>query len=160
MRVLMILLMNVVLVGCVTNAQECDPTKGDMSIIAKFNCNYSGTWDQRVAEKEKVLQHEKILNKEFKAAYEALEQERKTARATLESKRRTQAVLQKSLSNLVNQLKIKAAGKAQMEKQVADLEKRIRESQQRPAQSEMQKQMELQQLQNQLHELQDSLMAS
>ncbi|CDH32226.1 hypothetical protein [Xenorhabdus bovienii] len=158
MRILMMLVISMALTGCVTNAQECDPTTGDMSIITKFNCNYSGTWDQRVVDKEKVLQHEQTLNKEFKAVYDAIEREKKAGQANLESRKRSQVALQKSLNRLFNQLKTKAAGKVKIEKQIVELEKRMREAQQKPSQSEMQKQLELQQLQNQLNELQDSLM--
>ncbi|MBI6549587.1 hypothetical protein H8A87_12885 [Xenorhabdus sp. VLS] len=159
MRGLVMLAASMALTGCVTNAKDCDPTLGDMSIIAKFNCNYSGNWDQRVVEKEKELQHEQALNKEFNAVYGAIEREKKAGKVSLESKKRSQAALQKSLNGLLSQLKTKAAGKAKMEKQIAELEKRLRDAQNQPSQSEMQKQLELQQLQNQLSELQDSLLS-
>lgn len=38
--------------GCVTNPADCDPTAGDVSIITKFNCNYSGTYDNRIEQKK------------------------------------------------------------------------------------------------------------
>ncbi|OTA20365.1 hypothetical protein Xbed_01591 [Xenorhabdus beddingii] len=158
MRGLIMLAAGMVLTGCVTNAKECDPTLGDMSLIAKFNCNYSGTWDQRVVEKEKELQHEQALNKEFKAVYAAIEREKKAGKANLESKRRSQTALHKSLNHLLNQLKTKSVGKANMEKQIAELEDRLRNVSNQPSQSEMQKQLELQQLQSQLNKLQNSLL--
>ncbi|XTD82066.1 hypothetical protein AB8849_00595 [Proteus vulgaris] len=53
--------------GCVTNPADCDPTAGDVSIITKFNCNYSGTYDNRIEQKKAILGNEQALNTEFKA---------------------------------------------------------------------------------------------
>ncbi|WMV71544.1 hypothetical protein [Xenorhabdus griffiniae] len=158
MRGLVMLAAGVALAGCVTKTKDCDPTLGDMSIIAKFNCNYSGTWDQRVVEKEQELQHEQALNKEFKAIYEAIEREKKSGKESLESKKRSHTALQKSINSLLGQLKTKSAGKVKMEKQIAELEQRLHNLQNQPSPSEMQKQLELQQLQSQLNELQNSLL--
>jgi hypothetical protein len=44
MRYIFLALSALILAGCATNARDCDPTTGDVSIITKFNCNYSGTW--------------------------------------------------------------------------------------------------------------------
>ncbi|MBU4682350.1 hypothetical protein KC222_10020 [Cedecea davisae] len=157
MRYLLLLIGAVLLSGCATDARQCDPTTGDVNIITKFNCNYSGTWDKRVEEKEHTLQHEQAMNKEFNAVYAAIEQEKAKSNASVASKRQTQQNLDRSLNALVAQLKTKTAGKAVAQKQLAALEKSMKEAQSKPAESVMQKQLELQELQGQLNELQSTL---
>lgn len=157
MRYLLLAVGTLLLSGCATDARDCDPTTGDVSIITKFNCNYSGTWDKRVDAKQNTLAHEKVLNAEFKAVNEAIEKEKAQSNASVASKRQSQQALQTSLNKLVAQLKTKTAGRADAQKQVADLEKSIKEAQNRRSDSEMQKQMELQKLQGQLADLQATL---
>lgn len=154
---ILMMLSALLLVGCATNARDCDPTAGDVSIITKFNCNYSGTWDKRVEQKQQTLQHEQQLNKEFNAVYAAIEQEKQQSNASVASKRKSQQALQRSMNNLIAQLKQKNAGRADVQKQIAALEKKMKEAQNRPSASEMEKQMELQKLQGQLSELQQTL---
>ena len=36
---ILMMLSALLLAGCATNARDCDPTAGDVSIITKFNCN-------------------------------------------------------------------------------------------------------------------------
>ena len=143
--------------GCATDVKQCDPTTGDVNIITKFNCNYSGTWDKRVEQKQKTLQHEQALNKEFNEVYAAIAQEQAQSDASVASKRQTQQALDRSLNNLVAKLKTKTAGKAAAQKQLAELEQSMKASQNQPSQSVMQKQMELQKLQGQLNTLQQTL---
>ncbi|MEI7173287.1 hypothetical protein [Pectobacterium carotovorum] len=157
MRILLPVFTTLLLAGCVTNPQSCDPTTGDVNIVTKFNCNYSGTWDQRVTEKQQTLQHEQELNKEFNAVYAAIEQEKAQSNASVATKRKSQQELQRSMNNLVAQLKKKNAGRTAAQKEIAELEKSMKEAQNRPSESEMQKQMELQKLQGQLTELQKML---
>lgn len=156
---ILMMLSALLLAGCATNARDCDPTAGDVSIITKFNCNYSGTWDKRVEQKQQTLQHEQQLNTEFNAVYAAIEQEKKQSNASVASKRKSQQALQRSMNNLIAQLKQKNAGRADVQKQIAALEKKMKEAQNRPSASEMEKQMELQKLQGQLSELQQTLAA-
>ena len=157
MRYLLLAVGALLLSGCATNARDCDPTTGDVSIITKFNCNYSGTWDKRVDAKQSTLALEQVLNAEFIAVNYAIEKEIAQSNASVASKRQSQQALQRSLNNLVAQLKSKTAGRADAQKQVADLEKSIKAAQNRPSDSEMQKQMELQKLQGQLTDLQAML---
>lgn len=154
---ILMMLSALLLAGCATNARDCDPTAGDVSIITKFNCNYSGTWDKRVEQKQQTLQHEQQLNKEFNAVYAAIEQEKQQSNASVASKRKSQQALQRSMNNLIAQLKQKNAGRADVQKQIAALENKMKEAQNRPSASEMEKQMELQKLQGQLSELQQTL---
>ena len=157
MRYVLLVVASVLLAGCATNARDCDPTTGDVSIVTKFNCNYSGTWDKRVEEKKNTLQHEQALNKEFKAVYDAIEQEKAQSNASVASKRKSQQALERSLNNLVAQLKSKTQGKAAAQTELAKLEKSMKEAQNQPSTSVMQKQMELQKLQDQVTQLQQTL---
>ncbi|MFZ4833133.1 hypothetical protein [Rouxiella sp. Mn2063] len=156
LRYLPLLASIVVLSGCATNAADCDPTTGDVSIITKFNCNYSGTYDKRVESKQQTLSNEQALNTEFKAVYAAIEQEKNQVHGDVASKQATYNALNKSMSNLLAQLKKKSAGQAKYQKQIAELETSLKQ-QNTPSKSVMEKQMELEDLRSQVASLQQAL---
>lgn len=102
--------MTLLLSGCVTNPADCDPTTGDVSIITKFNCNYSGTYDNRIEQKQAILANEKALNTEFRAVLAAIEKEKQQTNASLKSKQASQQALNQSMNNLLNQIRQKTKG--------------------------------------------------
>lgn len=157
MRILIVALAVALISGCSTNARDCDPTTGDVSIITKFNCNYSGTWDQRVEDKQHTLQHEQALNKEFKAVYDAISSQQQQVSGQVASKRQSQQALDRSLDRLIAQLKAKSKGKTAAQNQLAELQQTRESLRNSPSASVMQKQLELQKLQNQVKELQETL---
>src|SRR5471030_301631 len=156
-KILPILLAAVVLSGCATHAADCDPTTGDVSIVAKFNCNYSGTYDKRVESKQQTLVHEQELNTEFKAVYAAIEQEKTQVDGDLKQRQATNDALNKSMNNLLAQLKKKAAGQARYKKQISELETTLQQAQNQPSKSVMDKKMELEELRSQVASLQQDL---
>ena len=146
-----------ILSGCVTNIDDCDPTTGDVSIITKFNCKYSGTYDKRVEMKQAVLANEQQLNSQFKAIYDAIEQEKRQSNATVAQKRASQKKLNQSVQNLLGELKQKTAGQSDIQKQISDIENKMKSSANNPDASVMQKQLELESLRNQVLDLQSDL---
>src|SRR5471032_2454959 len=89
-----------ILSGCASSMSDCDPTVGDASIVNKFNCRYSGTYDQRVVAKQQTLSHEQALNSEFKAVYAAIEQEKNRSNGELNSRQASYDQLNHSMDNL------------------------------------------------------------
>ncbi|MCM2368389.1 MULTISPECIES: hypothetical protein [Proteus] len=149
--------MTLLLSGCVTNPADCDPTTGDVSIITKFNCNYSGTYDNRIEQKQAILANEKALNTEFRAVLAAIEKEKQQTNASLKSKQASQQALNQSMNNLLNQIRQKTKGQNDIQKQINEIDRQMKATQNNPSKSVMQKQLELDNLQNQVLSLQSDL---
>lgn len=149
--------MTLLLSGCVTNPADCDPTTGDVSIITKFNCNYSGTYDNRIEQKQAILANEKALNTEFRAVLAAIEKEKQQTNASLKSKQASQQALNQSINNLLNQIRQKTKGQNDIQKQINEIDRQMKATQNNPSKSVMQKQLELDNLQNQVLSLQSDL---
>ena len=148
---------SLLLSGCVTNPADCDPTTGDVSIITKFNCNYSGTYDNRIEQKQAILANEKALNTEFKAVFAAIEKEKQQTNASLKSKQASQQELNQSMNNLLNKILQKTKGQNHIQKQINEIDKQMKAAQNNPSKSVMEKQLELENLQNQVINLQSDL---
>lgn len=149
--------MTLLLSGCVTNPADCDPTTGDVSIITKFNCNYSGTYDNRIEQKQAILANEKALNTEFRAVLAAIEKEKQQSNASLKSQQASQQALNQSMNNLLNQIRQKTKGQNDIQKQINEIDRQMKATQNNPSKSVMQKQLELDNLQNQVLSLQSDL---
>ncbi|TYL44121.1 MULTISPECIES: hypothetical protein [Dickeya] len=149
--------LSLVLTGCAVNMADCDPTTGDTSLVNKFNCNYSGTYNQRVQVKEQTLQHEQELNKEFKAVLSAITQEQSQVKLELGNTQANHQALNASVGDLLAKLKKKSAGKVQLQRQIAELEANMKRAQSQPSRSVMEKQLELENLRSQVMTLQQSL---
>ncbi|MEA9391543.1 hypothetical protein SJI19_13490 [Acerihabitans sp. TG2] len=160
MRILppMLILLVATLSGCASSMSDCDPTTGDVSIVSKFNCRYSGTYDQRVNVKQQTLTHEQALNHEFKAVLAAIEQEKNQSNSSLKSRQASADQLNRSMNTLLTQLKQKAAGQKKYQKQINDLQTSLDQAQQQqPSQSVLDKQLQLEDLRSQVSSLQQDL---
>ncbi|MEI9533538.1 hypothetical protein [Moellerella wisconsensis] len=159
MKLLSIFILSSVLLlaGCVTNPADCDPTTGDVSLLTKFNCNYSGTYDSRIEQKQAIFDNEKALNSEFKAIYAAIEHEKAQSNASVKSKQKSQTSLNNSVNNLLGQIKQKTKGRADIQKQISNIENKMQETQNNPSKSVMEKQLELESLRGQVFDLQSDL---
>ncbi|WIE09586.1 hypothetical protein [Providencia rettgeri] len=146
-----------VLSGCATNVEDCDPTTGDVNIITKFNCKYSGTYDKRIELKQEKLEHEKVLNNEFKAVFAAIENEKRQVNADLKSQQKSQQALNDSINNLLNQARAKSKNSKSIQNQIYSIDQKMKENQNAPERSVMQKQLELESLKNQVLDLQKDL---
>lgn len=145
------------LAGCASNVEDCDPTTGDVSIIKKFNCKYSGTYDKRVEMKEQTLSHEKELNTEFKAVLAAIDNEKSLVNADLKTQQASQKALNQSVSNLLNKARSKSKNRKDIQGQITSIDKQLKENQNSKNPSTMQKQLELENLKNQVMDLQSDL---
>jgi|SRR5471032_2591060 len=155
---LALLLLAATLSGCASSMSECDPTTGDVNIISKFNCRYSGTYDQRVDAKQQTLVHEQALNREFKAVLAAIEQEKNQSNGSLKSRQASADQLNRSMDTLLTQLKQKAAGQKKYQKQIGELQTSMNQArQQQPSQSVLDKQLQLENLRSQVSSLQQDL---
>lgn len=142
--------------GCATNPANCDPSQTDAGIISKFNCKYSGAYDARIEEKQQALLQEQALNRQFKEAYAAIEQEQTFSKTKLRKKTAISESLSSTLETLMGQLKQKAAKRADLQQNIARMESKVQSLSTQPRTAAAKKQ-ELTRLQTQLGGLQKDL---
>lgn len=142
--------------GCATTPANCDPTQGDVSLISKFNCKYSGAYDARVEEKQQALLKEQALNRQFREALASIELEQAQSNAKLRKKTTISEGLSMTLSTLMGQLKQKAATRTDLQQKVARLEASVQSLTTQPRTAAAKKK-ELNRLQAQLGSLQQDL---
>lgn len=143
------------LTACTTTAEECDPSV-ELSVFNKAACKMSGSYDERIEQKEKILIDEKATNKELNAIYAQIRQQQKAVNASKAQKQAQLAKLTKSVNTLTASLKQKAAGKSGLLKQIAEVEQQMN-AVNNSGGSEMDKQLEIQRLQSKLSTLQKAL---
>lgn len=143
------------LAGCATDVKDCDPNAGDVSIVTKFNCQYSGTYQQRIDDRKVVLENETALNAEFKATMADLEKEIAAQRSDLNQANATNAALKARLNQLLATLKSKTTDNAQIQKSINQIQDDIENA--NPNASVIEKQVQLEELKSKLSSLESDL---
>ena len=144
-----------VISACTATAEQCDPSI-ELDVFSKAACKFSGSYDQRIEQKEKILLNEQETNKKFRQIYADIQTQQKSVNQSITQKKALQAKLTKSLNSLTQDLKQKAQGRADLQAQIADVEKQLSAVNNSSA-SEAEKQVELQALQQKLGQLQKTL---
>lgn len=148
---------SIVLVGCTTtNSQICDPKNSNLGILDKMSCNYSGHYQERIDQKEKILLDEQATNKQFKQLYAEIEKQKNHSAAEVGKKQADLKKLTKNLTQLTQELKQKTMNRQDLQQQINDIEKQL-QTVQKGSSSEMEKQLELDNLTQKLHKLQSAL---
>ncbi|HVK99045.1 MAG TPA: hypothetical protein VM553_04500 [Dongiaceae bacterium] len=153
----LLLIAGLTLAGCSVNPADCDPTNRDASIINKTRCTTSGAYQVRVDAKQKILLDEQKTNQMFRDVYAAVEKEKGEVKKELAGKKSEYSALQKALGALLTEIKSKAKGNAEIEKEVADLEKQLAAVTTQNDPVVMQKQQQLDELKNKAVQLEQSL---
>ncbi|SES84279.1 hypothetical protein [Thorsellia anophelis] len=149
------LLSSVLLSGCATDVKDCDPNSGDVSIVTKFNCQYSGTYQKRIDDKKIILENETALNAEFKATMAELEKEIAAQRADLNQANSTNSALKAKLNQLLATLKAKTTDNAQIQASINAIQDEIENA--NPNASVIEKQIKLEELRSKLSSLEADL---
>lgn len=160
MKKLPILLFSILLAGCATTAQQCDPSNKNMGFIGKIQCDAGGGYADSVRKNEQALIDARLENQHFQDIYLQIAAQQRDTRASLQVQKERNNKLNQSLSSLLNQVKAKHGNKAGIQQQMVEVEKKLNSSQNAPTSSAADvavKQAELQQLQRQLQRLQLSL---
>lgn len=144
--------------GCSTTPDKCDPRKNDASIFEKIGCNYSGSYNTRIEEKQKILDNEKKVNQKFRDIYANIEKQKNNSSYTLMQKQEQLEQLKIDLISLTNEIKIKAkqTGRTDLQEKVLDIEQQ-QEKVSNSTSSETEKTGELDKLNKKLQQLQKSL---
>jgi len=151
-------LMAGLLLGCATTAEQCDPRNADAGFLNKLSCNSSGTYAQRVEQKEQVLLDEQRTNQLFREVYAALEQEQQAVGEQRAQTQSQQDALKRSLNALLSEIRSKTQGNQRLEAEIAAVEQEIeRLSQPEENPSVIQRRHELQGLQDRVMSLEADL---
>jgi uncharacterized protein YhaN len=147
----------ILLTGCATAPGSCDSTNKDVSLIAKMNCDHSGGYSDQVRQNEQELMDAREENAAFRQVYDDIVIQQKNTRATLDQQRAQNAALDKSLNNLIGQLKKHRSNQADVQQQVKALENEIAATRNQSGGNEAAKQAELTVLRKKVSQLELSL---
>ena len=113
------------LVGCATQPGQCDSSNSDASLIAKINCDHAGGYRAQISQREQELADARAENALFHQVYEEIAAQQLSTRQSLTEQQQQQATLQKSMDQLLAQLKKRHANKADVQQQIAGLQQSL-----------------------------------
>ncbi|OCG07068.1 hypothetical protein A9G13_08780 [Gilliamella sp. wkB178] len=155
-RYLILLCPLILLVGCSTTPEQCDPTNTNIGIMDKISCNYSGNYQARIDQKKQILDNEKRANQQFKEIYATIEKQKNDTSLSVKQKQAQMQKLKTDLTKLTNEVKQKAKGRDDLQAQVNDIEQQLKKVNTSNG-SEIEKQVELDKLNKKLQQLQKAL---
>ena len=157
-KISLILLLSplVLLTGCTTTPEQCDPTNTNIGIMDKISCNYSGNYQARIDKKERILEDEKRANAQFREIYSTIEKQKKSTSLSVKQKQAQLQKLKTELTQLTKEVKEKAKNRDDLQAQVKDIEQQMNKVNNSNA-SDMEKQVELDKLNKKLQQLQKAL---
>ena len=157
-KISLILLLSplVLLTGCTTTPEQCDPTNTNIGIMDKISCNYSGNYQARIDKKEQILEDEKRANAQFREIYATIEKQKNATSLSVKQKQAQLQKLKTELTQLTKEVKEKAKNRSDLQAQVKDIEQQMNKVNNSNA-SDMEKQVELDKLNKKLQQLQKAL---
>ena len=142
--------------GCSTTPEQCDPTNTNIGIMDKISCNYSGNYQARIDKKEQILADEKRANAQFREIYATIEKQKNSTSLSVKQKQAQLQKLKTELTKLTKEVKDKAKNRDDLQAQVKDIEQQMNKVNNSNA-SDMEKQVELDKLNKKLQQLQKAL---
>ncbi|OCG20994.1 hypothetical protein A9G11_08635 [Gilliamella sp. wkB108] len=155
-RYLILLCPLILLAGCSTTPEQCDPTNTNIGIVDKISCNYSGNYQARIDQKKQILDNETRANQQFKEIYATIEKQKNDTSLSVKQKQAQMQKLKTDLTKLTNEVKQKAKGRDDLQAQVNDIEQQLKKVNTSNG-SEVEKQIELDKLNKKLQQLQKAL---
>ena len=142
--------------GCSTTPEQCDPTNTNIGIMDKISCNYSGNYQARIDKKEQILENEKRANAQFREIYATIERQKNSSSLSVKQKQTQLQKLKTELTQLTSEVKQKAKNRDDLQAQVNDIEQQLKKVNNSNS-SELEKQVELDKLNKKLQQLQKAL---
>ena len=142
--------------GCSTTPEQCDPTNTNIGIMDKISCNYSGNYQARIDKKEQILENEKRANAQFREIYATIERQKNSTSLSVKQKQTQLQKLKTELTQLTSEVKQKAKNRDDLQAQVNDIEQQMTKVNNSNS-SELEKQVELDKLNKKLQQLQKAL---
>ena len=126
---LKVLLPILLLSGCASSPQDCDPANRDAGLLDKAGCLYGGHYQQRQQERQGILQDEQNANRLFQEAFEILQQESRQVTEDLSSWQASLQRVNASLENMLANIRQQTADNQQIRQQADAIENRLRQLQ-------------------------------
>ncbi|OTQ73547.1 MULTISPECIES: hypothetical protein [unclassified Gilliamella] len=142
--------------GCSTTPEQCDPNNTNIGIMDKISCNYSGNYQARIDKKEQILENEKRANAQFREIYATIESQKNSTSLSVKQKQAQLQKLKTELTQLTSEVKQKAKNRDDLQAQVNDIEQQLKKVNNSNS-SELEKQVELDKLNKKLQQLQKAL---
>lgn len=142
--------------GCSTTPEQCDPTNTNIGIMDKISCNYSGNYQARIDKKEQILENEKRANAQFREIYATIERQKNSTSLSVKQKQTQLQKLKTELTQLTSEVKQKAKNRDDLQAQANDIEQQLKKVNNSNS-SELEKQVELDKLNKKLQQLQKAL---
>lgn len=147
--------------ACSVTPDQCNSSNADVSLIGKMRCDYSGGYSHQIREREQDLARAQAENAMFHQVYQDITAQQSATRLTLEQQKQYQDKLNRSLNQLLNELRSRHSDKVLVQQQLTKLEQELVAANQtsggqNPAELAARK-AELEMLQQQVNRLQFSL---
>lgn len=113
------------LAGCASTPQDCDPAQRDANVLRKAGCVYGGHYQQRVQDKQAILLDEQKANQLFRDAFAALQQESQQVAQDIASQQASVTRMSASVNALLVEIKSRASGNQQIEQQIRTVESQL-----------------------------------
>lgn len=141
------------LAGCTTTAQECDPTQ-DVGFFNKIGCVVSGSYEERVEQKEQTLADLRAETEQLNALIRDIEAQRSSMLNDYDAAQKMLAKTESELQSVRNRLAQKQALSQDLEQKIAAAQQQVDAMQQAsPNQVLLEREAERQELETLLQEL-------
>lgn len=139
--------------GCTTTPEECDPSK-DQGFFGKIGCAVSGSYDERIEQKQQQLADLKAENEQLNALIADLNSKDALVKASYQERKRELNKTLSEIKNIESSLKQKEALSADLQMQINDVVSQIQSMQKTGASETLRKkQSEVKELQRVLDDL-------
>lgn len=148
--------------GCANSPEECQSWDNSASLLKKMSCDLSNNgYSGEVRQHEQELSDAKAENELFHQVYQDILAQQADTKLSLDEQRGRQQQLDKSVNQLLQQLKSRHGNKSQVQQQIAQLENEMATLRNQPQGNSpaavAQKKAELKALQQKVSRLQLSL---
>ncbi|NYT71525.1 hypothetical protein HZU72_03685 [Halomonas sp. QX-2] len=149
----------ILLAGCATSPEQCDPYNRDASLVAKFSCDTSGAYRAQVEQREQQVRLDQEENALFRQVYADIKAQQNATRQDMNVQLEKQQALNESLQTLLTRLNARTGEELGLQHRLNDLEQQLQANQE-PANGEAEieaRRARLTELEQQVNRLHQSL---
>lgn len=146
LKLMIVLCSSSVLAACSATPEECDPSV-ELNVFSKAACQFSGSYQQRVDQRETTLKEESKTTDELNEAYVDVKNQQVATQRKVSKKSVQLSNINKSVSANKSTIAQKKHDVTQLNQQIAEIKKQIENVKANPSLSSVEKEKELQRLQ-------------
>lgn len=145
----------ILLSACSATPEQCDPSL-ELSVFQKMACVNSGSYDDRISQREQTLSNEQARSQELQSKNETAKAQNQHSQQQVNTKKTELNKLNQGLQKETDELKRKAANNQQVRDEINSIEQQMNQVNSSGA-SDVVKQQELKKLQEKLATYQKAL---